>query len=135
MCAVTGKPPVFECCLGDVAIGTEFHTPDGETWLVTSIPAPDTIDVVVVNIGNARGSYNRFGRNGDELKGRVTPMRADIKLGRDHKGMLYASTSLNDWYLYSDDLPQITTTPDADDAKNQADAACYQPDDVTDMNL
>lgn len=96
MCVATGKPPTLVCTLGDLQPGTEFHTPDGETWMVTSL-AKDDDDTIVINLGNARGGYNAFGKNGDEIKGRVTPMRADTKLGYDHKGRFYASSKLNGW--------------------------------------
>jgi len=100
MCAATGKPPAFVCTVGELKVGQEFHTPDGETWMVIStygIPSLTT-DVMVVNLGNARGGYNRYGRNGDELKGQISLYHGDVKLGHDHKGRLYASTYLNNWY-------------------------------------
>ncbi len=97
MCARTGTVPALECTVGDLQPGQWFHDPNGETWMVTSLLG-DFQDAVVVNTGN--GPTNPFGMQGDELKGRVTPYRADTKLGRDRDGRLYASTALNDWYLY-----------------------------------
>lgn len=106
MCVATGRPPALECTLAEVPAGTEFHTPDGERWMVLSLPRTAEGDPLVANLGNApEGGYNPYGRQGSELRGRVTPMRGDVKLGRDHRGRLYASTALNDWYLYESDLP------------------------------
>ena len=112
MCQRTNTPPVCECQLGDLKPGVEFHTPDGEVWMVTDSPTTNDEGVTVVNLGNARGGYNQHGRNGDELKGRVTPFRANIRLGRDHRGLLYASTALNDWYFYDSDCSIYLPAPD-----------------------
>lgn len=102
MCAVTGTPPSLVCVVGDLLPGAEFSMPDGERWMVLGLPK--TADsVMVVNIGN--GEYNPYGRRADELKGIVTPFYKEVCLGHDHKGRLYASTRLNDWYDYSEPAP------------------------------
>lgn len=126
MCAVTGKPPAQVCTLGDLARGAWFHDPNGETWQVIDLPLatglyPDS--VMVVNIGNGAG--NRFGNamTNDELRGIVTPMYRDLKLGYDHAGRLYSSTFLNGWYCDPDPVP---------DAVAQ-DAPLATPKELTDL--
>ena len=108
MCQATGKPPAFEKTLTELKPGEWFHDPNGETWMVINLPGFDRSlgDTMVANIGN--GSGNNFGNalQNDELKGKVTPMRGDTRLGYDHRQRLYASTFLNDWYY---DAP--TPTP------------------------
>lgn len=135
MCQATGKVPSLACTLGDMQPGTQFHDPNGETWMVTNLQYSELrlpnepTSVMVVNVGN--GDRNRFGNalTNNEFRGLVTPMYSDLKLGYDHRGRLYVSTALNEWQT---DLPvdpaQETYFPvadpvevDADDAKNQAD--------------
>ena len=128
MCTKTSTPPTIACFLADLKPGQQFHDPNGETWMVIRVPDlwQDTLpvvdpeeDVLVVNIGN--GATNPYGLRNDELKGTITPMRYDLKLGYDHKGRLYTSTLLNEWNLYPGDLPETAPAIDADEAKNQAD--------------
>lgn len=110
MCVRTGKVPAFECCVGDLKPGQEYHDPNGERWMVLDLPKVCPISgpnsVMVVNIGNAGGGYNPYGRQNDEYKGSVRQVYEDVKLGRDEKGRLYASTALNEWNLYPEDLAQ-----------------------------
>ncbi|HYT89470.1 MAG TPA: hypothetical protein VEL76_12260 [Gemmataceae bacterium] len=89
MCIATNRPPTLVCTIGDLFAGASYHDPDGDTFVVTD-RARDADSTTVVNLRT----------------GRVTPVYSDVKLGRDEKGRLYASTYLNDWYC---DAP---VTPD-----------------------
>lgn len=89
MCKARQTPPAFECTVGDLQPGSLFHGPDGENFVVLDLPARmwrndfnDTNDKMVV----------------DTRYGRITPVHAAWRLGRDHNSILYASRALNDWY-------------------------------------
>lgn len=119
MCEVTNTPPALACQVGDLKPGQQFHDPNGETWMVLGMPdGLDNYDAeedtLVVNLGNGPG--NRFGNalTNNEFKGRVTPVRNNLKLGYDHKGTLYTSTYLNGWYDPTP-APQVALTPLNDD--------------------
>lgn len=119
MCVATGTPPTFVCTVGDLKAGQTYHDPNGETWMVVDIKRSqltgfDSTDVMVVNLGNAQGGYNPYGRNGDEYAGKVVAVYGDVKLGHDHKGRLYASTFLNDWYDYIPAVGNDGPVPPAD---------------------
>lgn len=115
MCERTGTVPALECTIADLKRGDEYHDPNGERWMVLCPAYGLTMgqDILVVNLGNGPG--NRFGNalKNDEFKGISTVVRGDVKLGRDARGRLYASTALNDWYLPEDPAPPAgEPTPD-----------------------
>lgn len=91
MCATTRTAPTLICTVGDLKPGNTYHDPNGQTWMLTNLPAPQNVSpdsVMVVNV--SWGSWRSMGT--------VTPVYADVKLGQDERGRLYASTYLNDWY-------------------------------------
>lgn len=70
------------CTVGDLKPGQKYRDPDGQTWLVTDLPAEagyqDTLTVVV----NVETGHTKQVANG-------------IKLGYDREGRLYAGRYLN----------------------------------------
>lgn len=85
MCLPTNRVPALECTIDDLPAGTQYHDPNGETWLVANVSrgADDQQhSTTVVNIRT----------------GTITPVYSNTKMGRDERGRLYTSTALNDWY-------------------------------------
>lgn len=133
MCQRTGTPPALVCTVGDLLPGAEYHDPNGETWMVLNLPRTAE-DTIVVNTGNRRGGNpNTFGNalNNDELKGLVTAVRSNLRLGYDRDGRFYASTFLNGWYCEPDEAVDLGTPPQAppDDR-----TYTYNPDDPEGLN-
>src|SRR4051794_23659582 len=89
MC-IRNRKVTLVCTVANLAPGTQYRDPAGETWLMTDLPqTTDSRDLqhdvpegpmsTVVNLST----------------GHVTQVRSDIRLGYDRKGRLYAARRLN----------------------------------------